>query len=170
MAPVKKDVIIVPDDIITIEKAKEFMRKHLRQGVECPCCKRLTMMYRRALSSVGCRMLIRLYLLDKRNNHDGDAYYHVSVLQSTDSTGTNDFSKLAYWGLIQERSNDNKSKRTSGYWRITGKGKNFVEGHSSLPSHVYIYNTQSFGFDDSEYWNIKRALGKKFNYEELMNS
>ena len=43
----------------------------------------------------------------------------------------------------------------------------FVSGKMSVKSHVHIYNNIVMGFSDTTI-TIREALGKKFDYQELM--
>ena len=108
------------------------------------------------------RMLIKLY-------HLGEGAHHVrEITKGISETGTNDFSKLLHWGMIQPVQNVDTSKRTSGYWSITDRGKMFVNGElANVPKYVKIYNGQRIGFSE-EKTTIIMALGNKFNYQELM--
>lgn len=72
-----------------------------------------------------------------------------------------DFSKLKYWGLIQP------NEESEGFYKITQKGIDFVEGKTKVESHVMLYNNKFYGFKGN-YVGIKECLKKKFNYEKLM--
>jgi hypothetical protein len=72
--------------------------------------------------------------------------------------------------LIEELPNKSDGKtKTSGVWKITDKGVYFVNNSLTLPSHVLIYNKVFMGYDGKEI-DIIQALGKHFNYYELMNN
>lgn len=149
---------------LTVEQAKENMRKNLDDGVICPCCNRLVRMYKRKISSVSAVCLIRLY---KMSNKSDNHWFHISDIQG--KSGGGDFAKLRYFGLVEEASNENPSKRTSGFWRITNKGRRFVKGWLSVPCYVKVYNGKVYG-EGSETITIYQALNEKFNYEELMGA
>ena len=147
----------------TIIEAKRHLRENFNTGTDCPCCGQFVKLYKRKLAATPSRMLIRLYSLL-------DGWNHVSeIVKGISSTGSNDFSKLAYWKLIEEKGNlNNDGKKNSGYWKITKKGRDFVENKIRIPSYVLIYNTKCYGFSDDE-TTIIGALGEKFSYNELMN-
>ena len=110
----------------TIQEAKDFLKANYEKGVECPCCKQHVQLYKRKFNSTMARMLIRLFVLSKEKNI---AFHHVKdIARGISDTGTNDFSKLVYWGLIQEQGKEagDKAHHTSGYWRITDKGRDFI--------------------------------------------
>jgi hypothetical protein len=145
----------------TLQESKEFLRANFDKGVSCPCCNQFVKLYKRKLASTPSRMLIRLHSLDNGWHHVGELAKGIS------DTGSNDFSKLAYWKLIEEKTKTNDEKKNSGYWKITEKGINFVENKITLQSHVFIYNTKFLGFNEKKI-SIIEALGNKFNYTELM--
>ena len=153
----------------TLQEAKEYLRENFTKGSNCPCCSQFVKLYKRKLASTPSRMLIKL-------NYLGDGWHHVSKLvKGISLTGSNDFSKLAYWQLIEEKQNTDEDKKTSGFWRITTKGVLFVENKIKIPSHVFIFNGKKMfsvgnrGFSDKTI-NIVDCLGKKFSYNELMNN
>ena len=82
-----------------------------------------------------------------------------------------DFGKLALWGFSKERAKDPRdtTRRTSGVWRITQRGIEFVCGVLRVPSHVWIYNNQSLGFTGDSI-SVLEALGRRFDYAELMRT
>lgn len=148
----------------TLEQAKQYTRKHWQEGVRCPCCNQLVKLYKRPLYGTIAVNLIRLYKLSHRDFH------HITKILLPNSSGGGDFAKLIYWGLVEEQPKDpdDPTARTSGMWRITQKGIDFVTGNALVYSHALIYDGQFLGMAGKEV-GIKEILGKKFNYEELMN-
>ena len=58
-------------------------------------------------------------------------------------------------------------KRTSGIWRITPSGKLFVNGASTAPEKVYLYNNKVKGWSSTR-TTVMQALDEHFDYEQLM--
>jgi hypothetical protein len=145
----------------TIQEGKTHLRENFEKGTECPCCGQFVKLYKRKFGSVMARTLIRLYNMPTTYNHVKD------IVKGISDTGTNDFSKMKYWGLIEEMPNDDSGKKNSGYWMITEKGEKFALGQISIPSHAFVYNSMLQGFSNTQ-TNIIQALGKKFDYAELM--
>lgn len=144
----------------TLEEAKQLLRDNWKAGVECPCCSQNVKQYSRPLHTTMALTLIRL-------NNLGEGYHHVKkIVKGISDTGTNDFSKLRYWGLIVEQKNDTE-KRTSGSWAITHKGRQFVNGELAIQKNVLLYNKKSYGLE-GEPVTIMEVLGNKFDYQELM--
>ena len=122
----------------TLDEAKQWVKDHSPDGCICPCCKRVSKIYKRNLNSVMARCLIRLYWLDKR----APGFHHVKdIVVGISDTGTNDFPKLKYWGLAVEGDKDdnNTKTRTSGFWKITEKGKLFANNKLSVFDAVYLH-------------------------------
>ena len=145
----------------TIKEGKEYLRQNFKKGISCPCCGQFVKQYKRKLNSVMARGLINLLVLDRD-------FQHVSKLL-VNTTGSGDFSKLKYWGMIEEKENFDKTKKASGYWRITEKGIQFAKGKLYVPKCVNIFNTNLLGFSD-DLTTIQESLGQEFNYNELMKN
>jgi len=147
----------------TLEEAKQYLRDNYEEGTKCPCCGQNVKLYKRKLGSVMARCLIKMYNSTSKWMHVRD------IVKGISDTGTNDFSKLKYWGMIEEQENTDTRKRNSGYWKLTHKGELFVVGRETVPSHAHIYNTRLMGWSDTQI-SIRQALGNQFDYEELMCS
>lgn len=150
----------------TIAEAKQFLKENWEKGVDCPCCRRLVKLYRYKLNSGSARSLIIMYELEQEH-HDWVHVQHEFADRGLNANSMN-YILLHWWGLIVFKpDNDDPTKRASGYWRITDKGVKFVLGLIQVPSHVFIYNNKKWGASE-EYVTIQDALGKKFDYRELM--
>lgn len=137
------------------------------KGTNCPCCGQYVKLYIRKLNSGMSLFLIGLYRLNKR--HCYDQFSNKEIMSEMEiNTASLDYSILKHFKLIEEPNVDSEEKRKSGIWMITKLGKEFVEGAKKVPSHVHIYNNKVKGFSIT-YTTIIEALGKKFNYQELMN-
>lgn len=77
--------------------------------------------------------------------------------------------KLAHWGLIEAKPNDDTTKKSSGIWRPTRAGVEVAAGRQRVKKYVFIYNNVVEGFSSEEI-TIHEALGDQFNYAELMTS
>ena len=61
-----------------------------------------------------------------------------------------------------------EERENIGYWRITDKGREFVENKIKVPERIILYNGEFHGFDGGDI-NIIKALNNKFDYDELMS-
>lgn len=150
----------------TLDEARDFVFAHWEDGAQCPCCDQQVKLYKRPLNSTMARGLIWL-VQQAGTNRDW-----VEVSQDGPKwlvKAGGEFAKLYHWGLIEEMPKDPKdtSKRTSGIWRPTFKGVQFVMLRIKVPKRVFLYNNEVQGWDDEQV-NIIDALGKKFDYQELM--
>lgn len=151
-------------EIDFLNNLKRELKNRLRKGTICPVCDQNCKEYKRKLRGEQCADLIRLYALTKQNPQV--KYFHREKITKATSSG-GDFAKLKFWGFINQAENEDTSKRTSGLWRLTGLGRDFVEGKIAAPTHVYIYNQKCNGHS-VESGTIKDFLGDAFDYQELM--
>lgn len=155
---------------ITLNEAKTQMMAEVKDGTTCPCCERFIKVYKRALNSTMAAGLIWLCRKFEIESEGGDIeWIHLSASAPRFVIATNQLGTLMHWSLIERAPNEDKSKRTSGLLRPTKKGMAFVHFGTRLPRHVYLLNNLIHGFSD-EMITIKQALGKKFDYSELMRT
>lgn len=149
-----------------ISLKQDFFVK-LRAGAEmdCPCCGRYAKVYRRKIHRNMVRQALTLYRLGGAWN-----YIHTDELaRATEKGSTRDsgFTSLAYWGLIEPKLHDGGEKRTSGFWRLTERGVDFLRGRVRLPKYALVYDNRVLGFE-GDMTDAKDAYGAMFNFEELM--
>lgn len=157
-------MIPMPPVTSTIEEGKQYLRKNWEKGVPCPCCGQMVKLYTRHIYARMALDLIDLYKLDRNNPNQ---YFHITEIEGNRRSGGGDFAKLVYWGLVVEQKNDDETKRTSGYWAITKKGRDFVNIKITVPKSVKIFDGKFFGYSE-KHVTIRDSLGKKFDYSELM--
>lgn len=136
---------------MTLEAARDWLRKRVRDGAECPCCTQLAKVYRRKMHAGMTRLLV----LAARDH--GREWFHITEL-GAGSGG--DFAKFRYWGLIEPGKPD-------GTWRLTADGEDFARGRLRVPSSVEIYDGEALDLV-GETVSVREALGHKFDYDELM--
>lgn len=145
----------------TLEQARKEVFDNLAEGTICPCCDQLAKKYQRILLGSMVRSLIDLY-------HQQTNVYpiHVTKIKGA-SAGGGSFALLRHWGLIKEAEKTDTVTRTSGFWFITYKGRDFLKANIQVPKYLDTYNGKILGFSD-EMISVKDALGNKFDYAELM--
>lgn len=148
--------------MITLKEAKKWLRDNFDKGCKCPACGQHVQLYKRKLNSGMALVLIRLY-----KEYPDDWVPVKEWLRIKKYKNNHDWTMLKYWELIEEKKNDDPKKKSNGYWRITNKGKNFVNFVITVPTHIHIYNKKFRGYSE-EHTNIKNALKNHFDYEELM--
>jgi hypothetical protein len=143
--------------------AKAHVRKNLEAGTECPCCGQYCKLYRRKLNSDMARFLIALHI--KGRMYPADGWVDIKEIQVRGG----DYGKLVHWELVELQPGHGPKKKTSGMWRLTAKGDEFVRNRIDVPSHVLLYNNQIEGWSP-ERTTIMDALGEAFDYWELMDA
>lgn len=154
--------------ITLLSEARAYVLAGREEGVKCPCCSQFAKVYKRKLNSGMAVALVRFYQLARRDEAGGGRltparFHHISEL---DVRG-GDYGKLAYWRLLEPDGEDQDDGNNSGRWRITAAGRMFVEEKVTVPSYVYVYDGKPLSFPP-EQTTIRRALGRRFDYDELM--
>ena len=168
------------ETVVPFPVVKAAVASCLDEGVKCPACDQFAKRYRRKLNSAISRWLIALVRL----HGEGLDWVHVAWIAAVvggespttaktrpigaSPIGSGDYAKARYWSLIEDQPSDDESKKDSGFWRITGQGRAFVAGATSLHAKVILYNNAFEGFTGKRV-TIKEALGSKFNFQDLMN-
>lgn len=150
-------------DFYLLEDAQNFVKDNVREGVECPCCNQFAKKYKRNISGLMAKCLIRIYRLTMDTNsiwHPIEDFYLIGK-----SVCTN-YSLLRHWGLIEEMANKDPSKKSSGSWRITHVGKRFVNGEYSVSKYAWLYNGHLNGFS-GDMIKISDCI-QRFDYRVLM--
>jgi len=153
-------ILPAPRDPAMLDEQRR-LADNAREGKCCPCCGQFVKVYPRKLNANMVAFLISLFREHRRTK---DWVHHSKCFHVG-----RDYPYSATWGLATTKPNeDDSSKRESGLWQTTKKGRFFLQKRVLVPSHVFMYNNSIVG------WSAKRvgvieALGKKFNYQELMN-
>ena len=135
----------------------------------CPACGTDLTQYNRVLNSGMAICLVKLFVLT-RDNPDGVEWFHHSKFDIHDSR---EIHKMAHWGLVEEKEREDEEKgkkKNSGSWRITERGRQFVTGAITLPSHVHVLPDNRMADLNGDPIGIRDALGKDFNLDELLNT
>jgi hypothetical protein len=156
------------DENTTVHEAREFCRENRDSGCICPCCGQDVKMYNYKFHSSLAQCMIGLVRVFEQSQN----WVHVKDIpvpggRASDRGGH--LAKAVHWGLIEAKPNDDSSKRTSGLWQPTQKGRDFVHGRISISKYVHLFNNTVHGFS-MEITTIKQALGDKFDYAELIGS
>jgi hypothetical protein len=136
-----------------------------KAGCDCPVCGQYVKVYKRTINATMARQLITAW------HKHGNAWFHTRDVVLVDSAGAGDFSKLEYWGLIQRQMHTpgEDEKKSSGMWKITDDGFGFIKGRHVVPEFAIVYNGKLLEMAGNDL-DIVRALGKKFNYNEIMGA
>lgn len=147
------------DTEVTLAEAKERLFAQAQDGVGCPCCGQFVRIYARKLNR---NMMLFLVSLARKPGQ-------WVCFRDCEFT-SRDYPYLSFWGLAITRVDaGDGTKKSSGFWKITQKGLDFLAGRLSVPSHVHIYNNAIVGWSDTP-TTASRAYGDGFDYSELMES
>lgn len=147
---------------MNLEEAQDELRRRLLEGeaVECPCCTQLAKIYRRKIHATMARHLILMYRADS-----DDGWFHMGTVLGGPY---GDAAKLSYWNLIEEAPERRVDGGRAGWWRVTDRGRAFVERELVVPEYARIYDGRLLSYEGDGV-RITDALGEKFDYGELMS-
>lgn len=149
------------DDSTPLGEAKQWLRERLNEGAPCPCCTQRAQQYHRKLNSSAVYALIQMYRAHRRG------WGHAPSTSEVARAG-GELARCRYWGLIEESDGVREDGGRAGWWRITDSGEAFIFNRLRVPSHAYIYDNRLMKLDDRQLVNCAEALGRKFDYEELI--
>lgn len=139
-----------------------------KEGANCPCCGRFSKVYKRTINRSIAQSLRWMYQFAKDSGVDAWAYMREQAPQQ--SIRANEYTKLLSWGLAEKMpSEPNSKKKSTGMYRITQKGIDFVEHRVSVPKYVFI-NKNEVLYVSEELTDFTSCLGEYFDYQDLMNS
>lgn len=158
-------------NVQTIKEGKEYLRNNFKKGVTCPCCNQFVKLYKRKLNQSMAYGLTIMYKLHTAKGFDRYLKMNEEIAKLKIPSSNIEYPKLAYFKLIQEvpKPMTKDDKKNTGFWRLTKMGIDFVKGQIEVPAYALIYNGTCYGFSDEKI-NIIKALGTKFNYNELMSN
>ena len=145
-------------------RTKMFEAAASKRGTRCPCCDRHLKVYRRPLNASQARYLIFM----AQKSGEGNPWLHVEMdFRDVSIPSRGDYAKLRYWGLIEPKPGESdRGGRSNGYWRLTDKGRAFVNGEIAVPARIHLLNNRVVGWSEAT-TTIKQALGKRFDYAQL---
>ena len=144
----------------TILEAKDHLRNNYESGTSCPACGQLVKAYKRKLNANMCRALAIIYA---RTNESG-IYIHVQNEFTTLGLRATamDYTYLEKWKFIEV--NPDKS----GHWRVTDKGRAFVEDTLVVPSYCLVYAGNVYEWS-TDTVNMTEALTTRFKLSEVLD-
>jgi hypothetical protein len=148
----------------------EFMEK-LRAGYEgdCPCCGRYSKVYHRTLHTTVAVQLIVMYRIITSPGRHTSEYIDANEIQKRFKRVVGDLSKAKYWGLIVAKDHTPDDKRSSGFWRMTELGIEFVKGGVKIKKYAHIYDDKVLDATGALV-SIEDCLQNKYSYADLMGS
>ncbi len=152
-------------DFSDFQRIKEDFWKSLRDGktVNCPCCHRFSHFNRFKINRSMVLAACSLYA--KRHSTD-DGFVHHKKFMLGFSRGFYDLGRFGF--LEQRQKNDaDQAKRTSGYWKLTQGGIDFLMGKTRVPKYAYVFDDEVRGYSE-ELISVHDAMGENFNFYETI--
>lgn len=137
------------------------------KGTHCPCCKKFVKVYHRKFNSGMAITMIYTYPWFR--SHPLEWLTIGKFLIREHDLWPSDYGKLIWWGLLEKKAERKNDAKSGGKYRMTDRGFAFVQGRHRVRSHVYEYMSEVQSFDGDEI-DIRSALGRKFDYGELMQA
>jgi hypothetical protein len=132
------------------------------KGGHCPVCDRWGKIYPRNINKTMCSSLIWL------------AHFPHGTWVDVPMTGpkwlvrSNQLPTLRWWNLVERKSNDEETRsKFSGMWRVTSRGRDFLDRKITIPKKVFTYNGEPVGFS-VEQVTIDDCAGD-FVYSDVMS-
>lgn len=161
-----------------LAEAEAILRKQWKDVIEddggyCPCCNRWGKVNATTLNGPMIRALLWMYRVGGRD------WIHIpSQAPRFIITGYH-VPSMKYWGFVEQyvappltkadrKAGVTRDKRTSGTWRITEEGIDFLFHGTKVADKVFIYNDTPIQFSDTMV-GARECVNKKFNYDAMMN-
>lgn len=146
----------------TLTAAKDRLMAGAKKGATCPCCGQFCKVYNRTLSAT---MALWLMALAKAHDAAGPgSWIHVRDLGVVQN---GDYGRLPQWGMSIHASSSDVTKKCSGLWQITERGRAWVDGQIEVPRRLVVWNNEVVAHSD-ETVDIVAALGETHDYRVLM--
>lgn len=161
-----------PNDQTTLKDSQRYVADNVKAGVRCPCCNSFVKAYLRSINSANALCLVELYKISEKMGYQ---FYHINELKMLSekflkAVNGGEFARMRHYGFIvqQPKSDSDRSKKTSGFWMLTEKGKRFAQGETKVLNKMLILNNKVLGYD-GEYVSIDQCFDEKFSYESVMS-
>ena len=120
-------------------------------------------MYTRRMSEAMTRWLVWLYFKWYETAEGWDETPHAFLRVRFGG----DYTKLKYWGFVENKTNEDETKTHSGIWRITQWGRKFVDGTMAAPAYLRVLNDEKVGFSDANVL-FYQLYGVEFDIRDVM--
>lgn len=160
---------IIPDNLskAILKQESQRLKDARKHGEKCSVCNQLAKEYK-VRFSVNMAVFLRSLVINflQNTSEGGNGWIHYKECQFS----SRNYPYVAHWGLAHTRPDPAGKKRTSGEWRPTQKGIDFIFNRIKVPLYVYTYNGEATGFDNQNEIGISEAFGgDEFDLSELMN-
>lgn len=129
----------------------------------CQKCHRKIITYKRTITGGMAVSLKNINLLSIQN--PDREFFHINEFLKEGGKHL-DYSHLTYFGLISNKANFDSTKASSGFWKITQEGKEFLDGSLSVPKFMLVRLGFLIGASE-EYVTINDIKNINFNLERI---
>ena len=131
------------EDGMTLGDAKKKYVEGLSKGTSCPCCGRYGQMYKVILNR---SLVMALNWIAKAGANTPHGWVDVQEDAPKEILKARTYMKLVYWKLIQRKPSKYKDvDGSTGYWRVTDLGRQFLYGDIAVSKYVLVYNRKCEG-------------------------
>lgn len=154
----------------TVAQAQKFLQDKAASGAICPCCRQVVKLLEKEFTVSMAYVLILLHRqFDKTPDWLQVPEYLSEMVKLGSAVKGTDFSRLRYWGLLEEQPHPTKKGQAkAGFYKMTPKGHQLAKGEIKVPKAVFMYNGQPRGFPPGDA-SIQELLGKEYDYQELLS-
>jgi hypothetical protein len=132
--------------------------------VVCEHCGHVETPRRRWLNASYANYLIAM---DRKSGNDFPWVHVIKDFRQEPLASRGDFAKLRFWGLIEQKQNEDATKTCSGYWRLAPAGRSFVrEGSRAVAWKIFQFGRPVQ--DSALEITIAQALGRPFDFQETI--
>lgn len=154
-------------DNSTLKEASDWLVDHVETGAECPCCRRFAKIYLRPINSGMALAILTMF------RAEGLRPVHTpTVLRGVGAASRNE-TMLRYWQLLEQAIEVNQV----GWWRVTSKGKDWIEGRISVPRYARVWEHELLNLQETRRYgesgklvSFEEAFGSQFDLDELLSA
>lgn len=138
----------------------------------CACCGQKVVAYRHKVTwAQACALTILVDLYEEDPGH-----HHITNIKRVTRKRTREpdlilshFSVMAKWDLIEDQPNiDKPDQRTSGMWKPTQAGIDYVYNRITIPKYLWVYNNR-IQRETGGQIGIDRSVQEQFSWLEMQN-
>lgn len=161
------------DRHMTVDFAQRRLSAFMVEGSDCPCCGQHVKMRSESLTRTVVEPLIwmaeNFCLIDWSAGKPQllkSSWVSVSKSAPRQFRTSRHYTRAKYWGLIERSIEDSVEEQlTSGLWRLTQRGLDFISGIIALPKKALVYLGVERGYDGEQIY-IEDALREEFSLKE----
>jgi len=153
----------------TVDEAKEWLRKEIfEEGALCPCCTQFAKVYRRPFNTAMAYAII-VFAQRLKVGVWTDIPEFLEAEKHSGIVRSREWTRLRFWKLIEPKEDEIREdgSEKTGIYRLTQAGRDFAFGVTEEAHSIFMYDGRMLR-KSPEMVSIREALGKKFNYDELM--